>query len=140
MQPIDKKFRFTWDFCVVWGLLAVPIFFFSRRWDVGPWYSCLAFTIVIPLFATFIIYGPVLLARQIVQSGSRGWFVARVVLSILAVAILIFGGLLLTGTYTEGRGDVLAIVFPGAATFYLSVRLRNQPPAKDRDDFSGKAD
>ncbi len=126
MQPIDRPFRFTLDFCVVWAFLAVPTFFLTRRWDVGAWYSCAAVLILLPLFATFVLYGPVLLARQIIRSGSRGWFIARVLLSILVVAFLVFGGLWLSGYYSEGRAHFLAFAYSAFATAYLHWRLRHE--------------
>ena len=124
MQTIDRPFRFTLDFCVVWALLTVPAFLLTRRMDIGPWYSDCAFLIVVPLFATFALYGPGLLMRQFVRSGSRGWFVARVFLSVVLVAILLFGGLLVSGFYTESRSRILAFVFMAAATVYLNWRLK----------------
>lgn len=90
MQPIDRPFRFTRDFCVVWVLLAVVIYFVARGWDIGPWYSQTAFFVVAPLAATFFVYGPVLLVRQVIQSGARGWFVVRVLVTTVLVVALFF--------------------------------------------------
>ena len=123
MQAIDRPFRFTRDFCVVWALLVVPAFFLTRSRDVGPWYSEAALLILAPLFAAFALYGPVLLVRQVIQSGSRGWFVARLLLSIGLAAALLLGVLLISGFYTEGRGHIFAFVFTAAATVYLKWRL-----------------
>src|SRR5258708_4366532 len=100
MQPVDRPFRFTLDFVVVWGLLAVPSFCLIRSADVGPWYSEIAVLILLSLFATFVLYGPVLLTRQIFRSGSRGGFIAGVFLSVLGFAVLLFGGLWVLGYYT----------------------------------------
>ena len=129
MQVIDRPFRFTLDFCVAWALLTVPAFFLMRRADVGPWYSQAAAVTLLPLFATFVLYGPVLLARQIVRSGSRGWFVARVLLSIFIMAALLLGGLWVSGYYTEARARILAVVFSSTATAFLHWRLRHEPCA-----------
>ena len=93
MQAVDRPFRFTRDFCVVWVLLVVPTFFLTRLRDFEPWYSEAAFLILAPLFATFVLYGPVLFARQVVPSGSRGWFVARVFLSIVLAAAFARGSI-----------------------------------------------
>ena len=123
MQAIDRPFRFTWDFCVVWALLVVPVFLLTRSRDVGPWYSEAALLILAPLFATFVLYGPVLLVRQVVHSGSRGWFVLRLFLAVLLAAVLLFGGLRLSGVYTESRARILGFVFTAVATAYLSWRL-----------------
>jgi hypothetical protein len=123
MQPVDKPFRFTGDFCVVWALLVVPTFLLTRHSDfVSPWYSYASVLILLPLFAAFALYGPVLLVRQIFRSGSRGWFVARMFFAILLVAVLLFGGLFLSGYYTEGRARILAFFFAAAATMFLSWR------------------
>ena len=118
------------DFGVVWALLAVPTFFLIRPADIGPWYSETAALILLPLFATFVLYGPVLLARQIICSGSHGWFVARVLLSIVMFALLLFGGLFLSGKYTETGARLLAFVFSAFATAYLHWRLRHEPSAQ----------
>jgi hypothetical protein len=123
MQPIDRPFRFTLDFCIVWALLAVPTFLLTRHSDfVSPWYSYAGVLILLPLFAAFVLYGPVLLVRQIIRSGSRGSFVMRIFISLLLVAVLIFGGLYLSGFYTESRARLLAFIFAGVATIFLSWR------------------
>jgi hypothetical protein len=127
MQVIDRPFRFSRDFCVVWVLLVVPTYFVTRQHDVGPWYSEGASLVLVPLFATFVLYGPVLLVRQVIHSGSRGRFVARVFLSIVLAATLLFGSLLLSGVYTESHARILAFAFTFAATVYLNWRLaRNE--------------
>ena len=120
MQPIDQPFRLTRDFCVVWTLLLVPAFFLTRSRDIGPWYSQAAMLILAPLFAAFLVYGPVLLARQVIRSGSRGWFVARLFLSIILTAALLLGLLLISGFYTETRAHIFAFAFTAAATAYLT--------------------
>jgi hypothetical protein len=128
MEPVDQQFRFTWDFGVAWALLTIPalIFVLSGRWNFGAWYSDVAFIIVVPFIATFFVYGPVLFIRQIIRSGSRGWFVARVFLAILLVAVLVFGGLYFSGFYTESRAQILAFVFAAVATVFLSWRTERR--------------
>jgi hypothetical protein len=123
MQSIDRPFRFTWDFVVVWVLLVVPVFLATRRSDFGPWYSYCGVLLLLPLFTAFALYGPVLLARQIVRSGSRGWFVARLFFSIIFVAALLFGGLYCSGFYTTSDARILAFFFVTAAIVYLNWRL-----------------
>jgi hypothetical protein len=132
MQPIDRPFRFSWDFCVVWALLAVPTFFFTRRVDIGPWYSHYGCIILISLFATFVLYGPVLLSRQIVRSGSHGGVVLRVLISILLVAVLLFMGLMVSGFYSRGNARILAFFFVVMAIVYLHWRT------DETDDSSKK--
>jgi|1185.fasta_scaffold1796692_1 hypothetical protein len=89
--------------------------------------SYAAMLVVVPLFATFALYGPVLLARQIIHSGSRGWFVARVFVSILLTAAL-----LAALTLFIGHGN-LSYSWVGAGSFtailYLHWRLRHGPQA-----------
>ena len=126
MQPIDRRFCFTLDFCIVWALLAVPVFLLTHSSDFGPWYSYVGVLILSPLFGAFALYGPVLLARQIIRSGSRGRFVAQVFLSVLLAAIFLFGGFFLSGYYTESRAHILAFVFTAAATVYLSWRTEER--------------
>jgi hypothetical protein len=125
MHTIDRPFRFTRDFYVVWLLLMAPTFLLSRRHDFGPWYSQVSLLIVASLCATFALYGPVLLFGQVIRSGARGWLVGRVLLSILLVAFLLFGGLFVSGLYTESRVRVLAFVFIVAATVYLHWRRKS---------------
>jgi hypothetical protein len=129
MQPIDRPFRFTWDFVVVWAILVVPAFLLTHRADLGSWYSYCGMLILLPLFATFALYGPVLLARQVIRSGSRGWLVARVFFSIIVVGALLLGGLYISGFYTRRDGGILTFLFTAAATVYLNWRLEHEPRA-----------
>ena len=122
MRAIDRPYRFTWHFVVVWALLVVPTFFLVRGHDVGPWYSKGALLIVVPLFATFVLYGPVLL-MQVIRSGSRGWFVVRVFFSIVFAEALLFGGLVVSGFYTESMASIVGFLFTAVATAYLNGRL-----------------
>ena len=124
MQPIDRPFRITLDFAVVWALLAVPAFLVVRRGDIGPWYSQVAALVLLPLFATFVLYGPVLLARQIIRSGTRGWFALRVLLSVLLGAVLFAAVLLFTGHGEHAAHWAGTASF--VATVYLHWRLRDE--------------
>ena len=122
MEPIDKPFRFTFDFCVVWLMLAVPAFFLARKWDTlhAVW-SCCILTLLLSLLATFCIYGPVLLVRQIIRSGSRGWFVIRVAITIVLAIALLFFGFSIIGHGRDIPGPLIFIV-SGVAIFYLHWR------------------
>ena len=122
MEEIDKPLRPKRDFFIVWALLAAAAFLLTRQHDFGPWYSYNALVIVISLFAVFVLYGPVLLMRQIIRSGSRGWFVLRLFLSIVMAAALLFGGLLVSGFYTTSNARVLAFVFVMGSAVYLQWR------------------
>jgi uncharacterized membrane protein YphA (DoxX/SURF4 family) len=126
MQPVDGPFRFTRDFCVVWALLVVPTFCLTPQQAMGPWYSEVAFLVLVPLFATFVLYGPVLLFQQIVGSGSRGRLVGRVLLSVVFVGPLLFGALLICGIYTEWSARAFAFFVTAAATAYLRWRVENE--------------
>jgi hypothetical protein len=128
MQPIDRPFRPAWDFFVVWVFLAAVMFFVTHRSELAELpVAYYAELILIPFFATFILYGPVLLARQIIRSGSRGWFVARVLISVLLAAVL-FAAIM----FYTGHGDH-ASWWSGSAAFvaitYLHWRLRDEPHA-----------
>jgi hypothetical protein len=126
MEPIDRPFRFTWDFCVVWVFLTGVAFWLTRRSELAELrLSYFAILILLPFFATFIFYGPVLLARQIIRSGSRGWFVVRVFLSILFVAILFSAVLLITGHADDASWWSGTVSF--SAIVYLHCRLKDKP-------------
>jgi len=126
VQPIDKPFRPTWDFCVVWILLAVAVHLMLRHeMSEEMWYSYPAMVIIGSLFATFLVYGPVLLARQIIRSGSRGWFVARVFISIVSAAALFAAILYFTGHAQHSPWVPFAMA--SLASTYLQWRLRNHP-------------
>jgi hypothetical protein len=127
MSEIDKPFRFTWDFCLIWATLAVAIWFLSRHMDLATWYSYGAFIIVASLFSTFSIYGPVLLTRQVIRSGSRGSFVLRVFISTVLVLCLLFTVWFISGFWTEMRGHLAGCVLAASATLYLYWRIDNQP-------------
>ena len=128
MEPIDRQFRFTLDFCVVWLLFVVPSYLLLRRSDMwnAKWddYIVLLF---LSLFFTFVVYGPVLLVRQIIRSGSRGRFVARVFLSILLVTILFFAGLYISG-HGKGVSGLWGGIAACAATIYLHWRTDESRP------------
>jgi hypothetical protein len=119
MEPIDRPFRFTLDFYVVWAVLVAPAYFWIESWaNPGPLISFVSMVILTSLAGTFCIYGPVLLARQIVSSGPRGWFVARVALSALMIVALqtVF-------VYISGHGKPLPVTWTGTSTFIAIAYL-----------------
>ena len=122
MQSIDRPFRFTQGFYIAWAFLLCLTLPLLRWMDIGPWYSNIAFMLCIPFLATFAVYGPILFVGQIIHSGERGKIVARRFGGIVLTAILLFGGLLLSGYYTEGRARILAYFFAVASTAYLKLR------------------
>jgi hypothetical protein len=97
-----------------------------RRLDVGPWYSEAALLIVIPFLLTFVVYGPVMFLQAAMASGARGYFVAQVLARVLATALVLFGGLLLSGLYTEDRAGQLGGVFVAVALVYVNFKLRRK--------------
>jgi hypothetical protein len=126
MQPIDRPFRFTWDFCIVWAFLTVVMYFMTRHSEFADIpVSYYAELILLPFFATFLLYGPVLLARQIIRSGSRGWFVARIFLSILIGLILFSIVMYFTGHAEDASYWTGTVSF--TAMVYLHWRLRDGP-------------
>jgi len=120
MQPIDRPFRFSLDFCVVWALLAVPTYLLTRQWGLWDsiWTHCV-FLALLSLFETFVLYGSVMLVCQIKQSGSRGRLVARVFLSILLAVAILFAGLVMSGHYTSDSLGIVAFLVSGMAGAYL---------------------
>lgn len=128
MEPIDRPFRFTWDFCLVWALLVLPTFLITHGLDLGPWYSYGAILILLPLFATFALYGPILIARQVVRSGAHGSGVLRILISIILAAVLLFVGLFVSGFYSQGNARILAFFFVAAAVIYLHWRTDERKP------------
>jgi hypothetical protein len=128
MNPIDQPFRPKWDFFAAWALLGVVTFLLTRGMEKEQgWYCYGSILILLSLFAAIILYGPVLLTHQIIRSGSRGRFVARVFVSTLLAAVLFA-----TFMYFTGHGDH-ASWWSGAAAFtalaYLHWKLRGEPHA-----------
>lgn len=121
-HEIDKPFRFTWDFCVVWLVFFVVAFYELPASKGAHGYEHPLASALVSLFATFLIYGPVLLVRQIIRSGSRGWFVARVFLSVLVVLFVAAGVFYFTG-YTPERGHVFGLVAGFGSIAFLHWRL-----------------
>jgi hypothetical protein len=126
MREVDKPFRFTWDFCVVWTLLLVATIYLLPRWGGQSAVEHYGLVFFIALFATFLLYGPVLLVQQVLASGSRGWFVARVFLSVIIVAAIFLGAMYWLGFYTEWRARIFAFFLVACATAYLQSRLDRQ--------------
>jgi hypothetical protein len=129
MEPIDQPFRPKWDFYVVWTFFAVVILWLTHQGEKDTvWYCYCAILILSSLFATIVLYGPVLLARQIIRSGSRGWFVVRVLVSTLLAVVVFCFILLVTGHANNGSQWWSGLAIAVAMT-YLHWRLRNKPPA-----------
>lgn len=121
-HEVDRPFRFTWNFCVVWLVLfAVTLYSLPASKGAHAYEHPLASALV-SLFATFLIYGPVLLVRQILRSGSRGWFIARIFVSVLLV-LLLAAGVFYFIPYTPDRGHIFAFIAGGGSVVFLQWRL-----------------
>jgi hypothetical protein len=127
VREIDKPFRFTWDFCLVWALLFTVALCLIPQSKGAHAYEQPLKAMLVALFATFLLYGPVLLVRQIFASGSRGWFVARVLVSVLFV-ILLGAGVFCFIPYTPSKGHIFAFVAAAVSTLYLQWRLDSSSP------------
>src|ERR1051325_1917197 len=117
-------------FYIVWALFGVGTIWLTRTgaWDAG-WIEYPAIVILLSLFSTIVFYGPVLLARQIIRSGSRGWFVLRVLVSTLLGVVLFCVILLVTGHANNHSQWWSGLVIATAMT-YLHWRLGNGPRTK----------
>jgi hypothetical protein len=127
VREIDKPFRFTWDFCLVWALFFSVALYMVPQLKGAHAYERPLLALMVAVFATFLLYGPVLLVRQIFASGSRGWFVGRALVSVLLV-ILLGAGVFYFIPYTPSKGHVFAFVAAGVSTLYLQWRLDSSPP------------
>ena len=116
-MDIDKPFRITSRFAVVWGCLAVAVGFLAFRHYDGAAYEKVAITIVGSLYATFCLYGPILLARQVVKSGGRGWFVLQVAVTVVLGAGLLFAVVAFANHAEVSSGAV------GLVTLFIFLNL-----------------
>ena len=127
MKPIDQQFRPKKDFLVAWFLIAVAMIAFARPWGFDePWYSTVAWILVVPFIGTFFIYGPVMLVRQVVRSGSHGWLVLQTFLSVVLGMALILVVIHFAGLETSSVGSLVPLVLPAVAIIYLNLRAGTQ--------------
>ena len=126
MQSKDRPFRFALDTCAVWLVLAITAFWMTYKVNVGPWNSRILAVIVLPLAASLALYGPVLLARQIVHTTVPGWFVVRIFLSILILSALFFGVVWCLGNEMEILQTILVFAVLQLATVYLHWKLKDK--------------
>jgi hypothetical protein len=117
MMEIDKPFRISRRFAIVWACLGVSVGVLVFRRYHGMLYEKLIVTLLGSLYATFCLYGPILLARQVIRSGGRGWFVLQVLFTIIVGLVLIFGVIALAN---HGRVPLEAVVL---ITFFVSLNL-----------------
>ena len=97
MTEIDKPFKITPKFAVLWGCLGVVVGFLIFCYYDGAVYEQVLLTIIVALFATFCLYGPIVLARQVGASGERGWFVLWIAVCVVLLRVLLNS--LLTSTH-----------------------------------------
>lgn len=107
----------------MWALVLVATLYLLPQRKGQNAFEHYGLALIVALFATFLLYGPVLLVRQILASGSRGWFVARLFVSVVVTAAILLAGLYLFGGYTASTAQLFAFVFTAAATVYLQSRL-----------------
>jgi hypothetical protein len=125
MNPIDQEFRPKRDFFVAWFLVAVAAIALGRPWTFDlPWFSKVAWTVVVPFIGTFFVYGPVMLMRLVIRSGSRGWVVFRTFLSVVLGVGLIFGVIHVAGMDTSIVGRIASMVLPALAIICLGLRTK----------------
>ena len=133
MKPIDAQFRPKMDFFVAWFLIALASVTFAQPWNDGlPWFSTVAWILVVPFILTFFIYGPILLMREVIRSGSRGWLVFREFLSITLALVIYTGAVLITGKNSASSGHLSGFALTWIAINYLNRRIgkkaANQAP------------
>jgi hypothetical protein len=138
MEEIDRPFRPQWDFLVVWAFLTLgavlyQVIYHGRYIDEGdPWWSKIAFLIVVPLIATFFVYGPILFIRQIVRSGARGRFVFRAWLTVCVSIAIAAAVLYWSGIYSDFGPFYMGIVL-WIGLFHFLIRptpSANRPAGK----------
>ena len=124
MSEIDQPFRPRKDFFVAWFVIAVGAVAYSRPWTFDlPWFSKVAFVLIVPLALTFFIYGPIMLMRQIASSGTRGWFVLRVFLSITVGIASILGVAYLIGGESAISGHPWGVILGILAVVLLNLAV-----------------
>lgn len=125
MEEIDRQFRPGKDFMVAWVLVAAATVAIFQPWRFDlPWFSQVAFAVVIPFLATFAVYGPVLLIRQAKRSGARG----KLVLSAYVETVFITAVMLVVSRFVIFRdhelSPILVLLISVGAIAYLNVRIR----------------
>jgi len=110
---IDQPFRFTRGFIIVWAVLAVPTILLVRQMDHASWCEGPSMVLLGSLFATVVLYGPVLLIRQAKRSG-RGWSKAIGFVLWLLTGVLIFFASLLLDAYAGHGAKLLKAPYFGA--------------------------
>src|SRR5260221_6159303 len=96
MMQIDKPFRISRRFALVWTCLAGAVGLVVFRRYHGAIYEKVSVTLLGSLYATFCLYGPILLARQVFKSGGRGWFVLQIAVTIVFGLALVFAAFAIT--------------------------------------------
>ena len=125
MEEIDMPFRPCKDFVVVWALIAAVLVAITQPWNFGlPWYSEVAFAALIPFLATFVLYGPVLLLRQVRRSETRGRLVLTAFIetvSILAIMLVVCRLII----FRDGElSPIIVILLSIGAILYLNIRIK----------------
>lgn len=127
MNPIDQEFRPKRDFFVAWFLIAIAAVIIGRPWSFDlPWFSKVAWILAVPFILTFFIYGPVLLVREFIHSGTRGWLVFKTFLAVILGAGLILGVLHLAGLQGSAFGQMVKAGVTAIAIIVLDARIERR--------------
>ena len=123
MSEIDQPFKPKTDFYIAWGVVTVATVLYTKPWSSDlPWYSEAAFALVVPLFFTFIVYGPFLLLRQILRSRARGWFVLRGFLLLVLAAVLVLVSHQVSGRYSGATARYCAALLMAGVVVWFRRR------------------
>jgi hypothetical protein len=91
----------------------------------------------LPLVTSLALYGPVLLSRHIVHSSVPGWFMIRILLSILVLAGLFFAVVWFSGNNLQLHETIVVFAALQVGVVYLHWRLKNKrtyyDPLRDGD-------
>ena len=127
MKPIEKQYRFTWDFYILWILIALGIILIAKPWQFDMHIvSKVAVTIGMPFILAIVLHTFIHFIIAIVQSGSYGFLVLYRFLIFLFSMGLIFGVLLITGLYTESRARFFGFVFALLSTFIADYIIKRK--------------
>ena len=124
MNEIDQPFRPRWDFFLAWAIIEIVTLALTKPWHFDlPWYSIVAYSLVVPFILTICLYGPILFIRQIISSGEKG----KQVLSIFLQAVMIVAAVLVIYRLYSGDKIIpnkLVLLVVMGATIYVRQRIR----------------
>ncbi len=122
--PIDRPFRLTVPFCLVWALVAYPAYLLVHKSEPAYWIDEVAEFILFSVFLTFVLYGSVLLVWQIISSGPRGLHIGILLLSYLFLCSLFVCGLIYFGLCPPDAVGRMGSVLFTFATIFIRSKLK----------------